>query len=174
MSDEKTLSQSRKKNNNNGTSGRQANRNMKGKSLAHKQRNANKMESADKVNSLVDGALPANGHTAVGGDEERRSKFIKQESQASSSGATADANLLNDSLITNESSLTNQSSKTSLSAGGQTDRSAGAESAQSSSEIKVRVYLRTSPRSRHNICRYIFCCRTTSPTCEVAPTISGA
>lgn len=140
MSDEKTLSQARRKNLNNGT-GRHASRNMKGKALANKQRNLAQIE-ADKANGAVDSSLPANGHT-TDMDAAKRNTFTKQESQASSSGATAEANLLNDSLITNESSLTNQSFVTSLSGAAQTDKSVGADStnsvqsAQSSSEIKV-------------------------------------
>lgn len=96
--------------------------------------------SADTADTIrTEGRL--NGHSRVA-LVDRDKRFIKQQSEASSSGATAELNM-DESMRTNESSLANKSFVTSISVGGQTDKSAGAESTTSvqsnvsTAEIKV-------------------------------------
>ena len=67
--------------------------------------------------------------STVDGKQTERSRFTKQQSEASSSGATAEMNTMNDSMITNESSLADKSLVTSTSL--VTDKSVGAQSGQS-------------------------------------------
>ena len=155
MSDDKTMTQTsaRKKTINNNTSKAHAQRMARGKALAAAKAKAAAAETADgKENidkqtddpqgELDEDKLPANGH-GVRSASERKINFVKQASEASSSGATAEY-VMNDSMITNES-LADKSFATSISIGGQTDISAGGESVtsnqsnQSSSEIKVSV-----------------------------------
>lgn len=98
--------------------------------------------SASEDTIRTEGGLPLNGHTRISIDRDK--KFIKQQSEASSSGATAELNM-NESMLTNESSLANKSFVTSISVGGHTDKSTGADSTTSAksnvstSEIKVSI-----------------------------------
>lgn len=93
----------------------------------------------------MEGIRPLNGHNAFVDPKDKRSKFIKQQSEASSSGATAETNMMYDSMMTNESSLANKSMVNSISV--QTDQSAGGQSKLSgtsdvsASMIQVRVHL---------------------------------
>ena len=105
--------------------------------------------SADTVDTIrTEGKLPLNGHTRVA-LVDRDKRFIKQQSEASSSGVTAELNM-EESMMTNESSLANKSFVTSISVGGQTDKSAGADSAASvksnvsTAEIRVCISTTTS------------------------------
>lgn len=122
---------------------RRAARNMKGKAMENRQNSTTAENEKLAISSDLDAGLPPNGHTTT--DPNKNNKFIKQESEASSSGATADINNLNDSVITNTSSLANKSFATTASIAGQTDKSAGGDSVsstqsnQSSSEIKVNT-----------------------------------
>ncbi|KAF6021948.1 hypothetical protein EB796_019747 [Bugula neritina] len=95
--------------------------------------NKEQLDTSDEAMTLesldTPGVPPLNGHTRVILDtESKKGKFVKQKSEASSSGATAELNIMNDSMMTNESSVANQSYMTSLSVAGQTDKSVGANS----------------------------------------------
>lgn len=134
MSDEKTMTQhSRRKGHN--RNARRANTAMKGKGLTSRSSNTalSKMDAGRQGSSLsasdLEAGLPPNGQSA----DAKRNTFVKQESEASSSAATADTNLLNDSMITNEDSLLDEQAERSVCA----DSVNSEQSAQSSSEIRV-------------------------------------
>lgn len=97
-------------------------------------------ENGNKVNKLEENLPAAPNGTKSLANRTTKNNFIKQSSEASSSAATADINVINDSMVTSEA---NKSFVTSISVGGQTEKSTGkdsatsTQSAQSTAEIKV-------------------------------------